>query len=569
MLVVLGSLLAGVIANSGEESRRGGGRDAQITAAEAIKALEKKQKTVGGFIETVRREAYKAFEGVTISHTLFKSTTEGPDEFNLLTFFFPLQLKISETRLAQLELGVRVPYIFAKTFTEIGAVDPQGREEILRHFADTLKSQLSDELIVRGISGVTDFTLWQDSAMKRGGEVELSERKIDVAKARATGTASDEANIGDSAGVRSLGVLNPQNEKLAADRLNEILAKFPEILEAAGISPQQIRSITNVMVKDAKEIVLAQQQIAQLAGIAEKMKLKQFEPRTPTQEKAYWLITEHNSGNRLITAYFEQNSGDYKIFTDLILASRAVTLRFDLQTEFKKHEVITIPFPLPLLLLLLMPTFPWERRAPFSIPPITWRRIFTEKEFTEEEAEERRRDSRRESKFEETYSSLPSRPGIPLRDAAEITRMFIIDEVAPSFERGKYAGFSGLDYSRIFRSAMYRYQDERRKQNVDRDAVRADITKSMTLEIAKMWQESDRLIRPTYVVRTDRLIPYEESRYIVSQAKAVAEYFMWNIEDEAAQQHPNVGRIEGKIKAEAKELLDEGAESRIKLLEGQ
>ena len=564
-LLAFGTLFAGVVMNTGEETKRGAGIEPHARAVAAFKDLAKR-RTIGGFIETAREQACEALSDISLHHTLFKSTPEGPDEFNMFTFLFPLQVKLSRQCSVDLKIGVRVPYIFAKTFREIAATDDEARNEILKQFAEVWKSQLSDELIVRGIEGVTENELYFNSALKREGSAELSDRSIIVKKAKATGLASDEANVGENAGARSLGVPNPENEKLAADRLNEILEKFPVIMEAARIPKGQIDRVTDDIEKGAQEMVLAQQQIAQLARIAEKIQALQFQPRVSIQEKAYRLIQEHNAGNPDVLAYLEANPVEAKEFEDLILASRGVTLKFELQSGFIKHDVFTM-IPLPLLLLLLVPTITIERRSPMLISPSTLRRIF---------AGERNPDPNKPPPpFEEAYASLPSDSPITPQDISETTKMFIVDEVAPSFEQRTYTGFSGLDYARLISLAMNPYVRDSylsrlRQRDVDPIAARAEAIKSMTKDLARMWDEHDRIFTYSDPER-ERLLPYERSTYVLSQAKALAEYFVWHIDQELKKRKgefdfPSADKIKEKILAQAKELIGGGFLSRTKLL---
>jgi hypothetical protein len=139
--VVATAAFAGLMAAAqlGTERKRGGPDETKgrITLIEKERANE----SIGEILKVTRTEACNMLhkDPRLVSSLLTQLQTAKLDEFNWYSLVFPAHVVIPEKCTVTAKIDVRIPYIYAKTFTEVQQVNGEFSKKVLGHFAELLK----------------------------------------------------------------------------------------------------------------------------------------------------------------------------------------------------------------------------------------------------------------------------------------------------------------------------------------------------------------------------------------------------------------------------------------------
>jgi hypothetical protein len=554
---VLGTLF---VVNSDTVHTEGAGNESEAARLKVIQEIGS-TTSQDGFMSAVRESTCKQLEDMHVVSALWEQIKKGIDtDFNFKTLVFPAQYVNMGTCTAHIKIQVRLPYIFAKTFTEVSPVNDAHRRKMLLSFAELLKTQLTDELTIYGLEGLTDSKAMYNTAAISTRN--YRDNPITVIKSSAKGFASDEAA---KVGPKSLGTPDPENAELAAKRLREVLELYPDVMKEAGIATNQIEQISKVMVASSEEALVSQAGISDLARIARTATFgKGVRIGNSPAEQAFWLVQAFNTGDQAVQKYLQDSPADGKVFSSLILDNRSVSLNFELKSSFDKKEVRTIFVPWLLLLTLLIPTAKKIKIEAVSTPASASRRMFTPK--LKESKDEK------SPTFDAVYAGLPRDEAfIGKSNAKQLMDSFVVDELVPTFDSYEYVGYEFLDYKTLIYTAISAAESIRDPYtNQNAAATKENTLKKLTLDIVNMWQRHDGYVRTSVGTDYRRALSYDETSDIVAQAHGVAKYLFAKTEALAdSKKNSRNGSLYADdviavIQEEARLILKDGGYERIK-----
>lgn len=464
-------------------------------------------------------------------HRFTYRDAEGNDRFNPGGFLIPMAVELTEHCRAKVNVRVDIPYHLANTFSEILVRNPERREEIIQRLSRFITQQVQDRLEVRGLAGVTGTSMVYDRAHNRiSSTIDLG--RLDISDMTVTGEASAEAEASrQNAGVPSLTGANPENVRLAHDRLADSMPLIREAFERAGVSPDVLENIREV----SYERDLVDSQVHELAQISRQVL---GESVTGTDaELAYELVQEVNAGNPQVRATLDRNPAFAAKIREYIDNNRGVEISFEAETTRDKTTVYNVAIPWPLFLLMLpLLKIGWRsglkevvrqtREVPavwreelVDMPKAVARRLFSET--TPAELDKERR-------FEEVYDSINL--GENPRDTHLLLEHMLIEEVEPSlYEETKEPM---IDYEEVVNAAREYLRSDTRKGEVSKGSYSTvgEAERKTAEMLLSMWERHDAATYPMEGIDLTTVLNYRHAPHVVYWAKTLAEFFVSHAE---------------------------------------
>ncbi|MDB4991866.1 MAG: hypothetical protein JWL75_111 [Parcubacteria group bacterium] len=512
--------LLGVATNAGVEYSRGETADTARTER-VMNALD----TVD--VETIARQAQDEVCNVVDAQFMQRFTTldeNGKEVVNPGAVVIPFAVAVNSECKTKVDVQVRVPYHFARTFREISAAHPERRAEMAEKLAGFIKQEIKNQLVVHGIAGVTGSKLVYDrenGSVTREADIDLG--KFEVSDISATGFASAEAEASSSdAGPASLTHPNEENAQLAGKRLNDMMPLLKDAFTRSGVNAETISSIREI----SYERNLVDGEVASLAAISHDVLGETV--TNDDEHSAYELVQEINDGNPIVLEAISANPEYAETVKKLITDNRGVVLSLTAETDQKKTEVYNLPIPWPLFLLLL-PGIRVSRGARTSEwkpqyrnvhtdaiirndPKAVARRLFSES--TPETLAEKR-------DFNEIYDSvgLSERP----MDTRLLLEHLLLEEVKPSLDEATKEPM--IDYEEAVNSVREYLMSDARRGEVSKGSydTAPEAERKLTETLLSMWERHDEATYPMQGIDIKTVLNYRHTPYVVYWAKTLAD----------------------------------------------
>ena len=110
------------------------------------------------FLKNVKEQVCSTIDGEFMNRFSVVDA-EGKESFNPGAFIIPFAISLTEQCQTKVDVQVRVPYHFARTFKEISASNPESRDELVQKLADFIQQEVRNQLVIRGVAGVTKTAL--------------------------------------------------------------------------------------------------------------------------------------------------------------------------------------------------------------------------------------------------------------------------------------------------------------------------------------------------------------------------------------------------------------------------
>ena len=532
-LALLSSLALTAALNIGEESRSG-------------------NESAGGTLE-------KAM-GETNSETLLKNTQEevcalmdgdfmqrfttldehGDEGFNAGAFVVPFAVSVTESCKTKVDVEIHIPYHFARTFKEIVAKNPEARQEMIERLAKLIQEQVSNQLVIRGVAGVTDTTLvWnkEHNAVYQGKpQVDLG--ALDVSDLTLTGLASAEAERDNYSGVMSapqgpdsLTGPNSANIDLAGKRRDELMPLLLPALERAGISSGAIENIKSVSFE--KDLIEAD--VEKLAQMSRDILGETLTSSSNNYEAAFQLVKEYNHDNPTVVEALEKNPEYKTTMESLFDANRGVNVELVASVQNEKETVYPIAVLLPLLLLLLgsasLSRTPGgtrtinhrsrvlERAVPDTVTReqigvySAKRRLFSE--VTPKELDQQR-------SFDDVYEQV----SVPYQERQVMVDHLLQEEVFPSLDEATREPY--IDYEALVNRNRQYLRSDTRNDGIVKGGydTTPEAERKITEDLIEMWERHDAHLYPMPGIDTKTVLNYRHSEQVVGWAKLLAPLFV-------------------------------------------
>jgi len=525
------SLLATAGVNIGEEKRSGGDNEKLTNDKIISDALE---TTDIKAIAHQAQEVVSKIVDVDFMQRFMIKDADGNETFNPGAFIIPFSVALTRDCKAKTDIEIKVPYDFARTFKEIDVKNPEAREQMVAKLVEFITSEAQNQIVIRGIAGLTDTTLVYDNAKNVAyvGKPAIDLGRMDISDVVFTGKASAEVDkqtpSGFNEGIESLKGENPENEKLAQERLGDMHPILVEALKKAGVAD----SVLNNIKESSMEYNLVDEQINDLAKIAQDVMGTSI---GGNEKIAYDLVQEINKSNPDILKKINANPEYVEIIEKYITDQRSVDINFSAEVEFKKTDVFNIALPLPLLLLFIpgIKTRKQNGRTIIvkdtvreEIPAIkqSWmkenivsvkRRLFSEK--TPKTLDEER-------SFHDVYESinLSESPW----DTHTLLQHMLLEEVGPSLNKDTKEPL--IDYLEIADKCLEYMYSSTRNEGVTKGTypTAEDAQRKIVEELLEMWEHHDAETYPMEGIDMKTVVNYRDSEQVIYWAKTLAYEFV-------------------------------------------
>lgn len=526
-VAALSSLAATLALNVGEEHHEG----AKNPDGKLIEVLGSTNSAA--LLESTEADVCQLIDG-DFMHRFSTIDEYGNEAFNPGAFVVPFAVSLTESCKTKVDIEFHIPYHFARTFKEISAKNPEARDEMVNRLAKFIQQQMQDELVIRGVAGVTDtLMVWdkQENVVYTGKpRIDLS--KLGISDLRITGNASAEAEASTQhAGPESLIKPNHENIVLALDRRDELIPFLEPALVKAGFSADVMEHVTTL----GYEQNLIEADVKKLSDISRNIFGETLLGTDTDLERAYQLVQEYNDGNPIVAKALEENPEYQDTMRRLFDDNRGVEVKLTANTETEKDTVYPIALALPLLLLALgrlkRLSVPGgvrtirhkERIIERSVPDTITkekvgvydakRRLFSET--TPPEVSETR-------SFDEIFEAA----GVSYEDRQGLLDHLLIEEVLPSLDETTKEPY--IDYEDVInRNRQYLTSDARndgiKKGSYD---TTPEAERHVTEDLIEMWERHDAYTYPMQGIDMKTVLNYRHSEHVVAWAKPLAELFV-------------------------------------------
>jgi len=520
-----GMVIGGVSTNIGNE-HTSGDSNKKLTDTESIgKSLE----TVD--VKTVVQETEKEvchIVDVDFMHRFTTKDANGNEAFNPGAVVIPFAVELKEHCKAKVDVELHVPYHFSRTFSEIIAKNPESRDEMVKKLAQFITSEAQNQLVIKGIAGVTDTTFVYNKKenILVSGKPVVDLGNFDVSDIKLAGSASAEAEKSiQHQEEKSLKGFNPENLHLAQKRLEDMRPLIIEAFQKSGVSASVLAGVKDF----SYEHNLVDAEIKELAQISKDI-LGDVVSGSD-QEVAYMLVEEINKGNPAVISAINANPHYAEVLERDLFSARSVNVSFEAKTEYDKTTVYNAPVPLPVALFLLpgikITRTPGEIKIVNEEKRIRIPDTIKEELVTNIEPKTRRL-------FSETTPRVLDKPrsfddvydAIDLSERAEDThnllQHMLIEEVSPSLDELTKEPL--IDYEEIVNACRRFLSSDTREGGVKKGHYDTpkDAQRKMTEMLLEMWERHDVTTYPMQGIDLKKVLNYRDSEQIVYWAKTLA-----------------------------------------------
>ncbi len=526
-IAALSSLAATFLLNIGEEHKEGG-KDYKGTLFEALSSTDSEQ-----LLQHTKEQVCQLIDG-DFMHRFSTLDAEGNEAFNAGAFVVPFAVSLTQDCKTKVDIEFTVPYHFARTFKEISEKNPEARDEMVNRLATFIQQQVQDELVIRGVAGVTDTLLVWD---KKKNAVYTGKPRVDLGALKISdlvveGKASAEAQSSvENTGPASLMEPNRENTILAMDRRDQLLPFLQPALEKAGFSSESMEDITSL----SYEHHMIEADIKELSEISEAVFGETLPGTTTDLDRAYQLVQEYNDGNPVVISALEKNSDYKKTLQALLDSNRGVDVTLTAQTETQKETVYPIVLLLPLLLLALgrlrSETVPGGTRTIHHRKRIVERAVPNTVEREDIGVYEAKRRLFSETtpdriaatrSFDDVYEST----SVPYQDKQTLLDHLLVEEVLPNFDESTKEPY--IDYEALVNRNRQYLQSDARDSGIQKGSydTTPEAERHVTEDLIEMWERHDAYLYPMDGIDVKSVLNYRHSEQVVVWAKSLAELFV-------------------------------------------
>jgi hypothetical protein len=526
-IAALSSLAATLLLNIGEEHTEGGNSSGE-NLSEALA-----NTSSATLLESTEEEVCRLIDG-DFMHRFSTLDEEGNEMFNAGAFVVPFAVSLTEDCKTKIDIEFNVPYHFARTFREISEKNPEAREEMVTRLATFIQQQVQNELVIRGVAGVTDtLMVWdrKENVVYTGTpRVDLGNLQIDDLRVQGNASAEAERSI-ENAGPASLTESNHENIVLAMDRRDALTPFLQQALEEAGFGGEDIGDITNL----SYEHNLIESDVQSLAAISEEIFGETLPGTVTDMDRAYQLVQEYNDGNPVVMRAIEENPDYRDTLTTLLDSNRGVDVTITAQAETQKETVYPVVLLLPLLLLALGrlrgESIPGgtrtvrhrerviERAVPNSVVKEAVgvydakRRLFSET--TPQTLQETR-------SFDDVYENAQVR----YEDKQTLIDHLLLEEVLPSLDESTREPY--IDYEELVNRNRQYLSSDARDGGIEKGSydTTPEAERHITEDLIEMWERHDAYLYPMQGIDVKSVLNYRHSDQVVLWAKTLAEVFV-------------------------------------------
>lgn len=487
------------------------------------------------FLKNVKEQVCSTIDGEFMNRFSVVDA-EGKESFNPGAFIIPFAISLTEQCQTKVDVQVRVPYHFARTFKEISASNPESRDELVQKLADFIQQEVRNQLVIRGVAGVTKTALvWnkKENVLYKGEPV-VDFGKLDISDIVATGTASAEAERSSLNNKEdSLQNDNPENIALAADRLKDFMPLLKSAFESSGVDSSVVENITslayehNLVEDDVNELALMAQEI-----LGEVMN----DDENSSLDLAYQLIQEYNNGNPKVIEKINNNPDYKKKMSSLLEEQRGVKVNFTVKAEFEKETVYPVALVLPLFLLLLGSlrlqrspgvTYPVKHNG-YVIKESMPDTILTRTETLYDSVRRRMfsETTPQELEKERSFNDVFDGVQIPYEDKQTLIDHLLVEEVLPDLDESIREPF--INYVEIIENNKQFLKSSTREEGITKGTYNTpeEAERKITEDLLEMWEKHDAYLYPMSGIDVKTVLNYRHSEHVVSWAKTLAELFV-------------------------------------------
>jgi len=524
-------LMGTIGVNMGVEYRSG----SQNEKLNDPKIIEHILKTIDAetFARAVEEQVCSTIDAAFM-HRFSTRDEHGTEAFNPGGFIIPFAISLSEQCRAKVDVEIHIPYHFARTFTEVASKNPQSREHLVTKLADFIRQEAHNQLVVRGVAGVTETTLVlnrQENILEvQSGKPKVDFGKFDVEQITLLGTSSAEAEASSMhQKSESLQGFNPENLQLAQQRLKEFMPLLKPALEKAGVDLKVLEQAQSY----TYEHNLVENEIKELADAADAILGGSIQGTDAA--RAYALIEEYNSNNQAIRDTLEQNPQYAQLIKKHIENQRGVRIEMRVDTEYNRETVHPIVLPLPLFLLLFggvrITKVPGQivhipvKSSEYVPDTVSYvehdifnpvkRRLFSETTPA---------DMSEERSFHDVYDSIDLSERA--RDTHALLEHMLLEEILPSLDPETEEPM--INYDAIANAGReFLVSDERRfAVQKGRYETSKEAELHMTNQLLEMWEQHDAHFYPMEGIDVQSVLNYRHSDKVVFWAKTLAHCFV-------------------------------------------
>ena len=526
-IAALSSVAASLLLNIGEEHHEGK-KDSKENLSEALATTDS-----ATLLETTKAEVCELIDA-DFMHRFSTLDEQGNEAFNAGAFVVPFAVSLTEHCKSKIDIEFHIPYHFARTFKEISEKNPEARGEMVDRLAVFIRQQVQDELVIRGVAGVTDTVMVWD---KKQNTVYAGKPRVDLGTLKISdllveGKASAEAGASvENAGPESLTKSNRENIILAMDRKDALMPFLQPALEKAGLDGSVMDNVTSM----AYEHDLIEADVKKLADMSEAILGETLSGAETDTDRAFQLVKEYNDGNPLVIQAIERNPAYKETLQTLLDENRGVDVTLTAETETNKETVYPIVLLLPLLLLALgrlrSETVPGgtrttkhrERMVERAVPDSVVRevvgvydakrRLFSET--TPQDLSENR-------SFDDVYEQA----SVPYEDKQMLLDHLLAEEVLPSFDESTKEPY--IDYEEIVNRNRQYLRSDMRRDGIEKGSydTAAEAERRVTEDLIEMWERHDAHLYPMDGIDIKSVLNYRHSDQVVVWAKTLAELFV-------------------------------------------
>lgn len=525
LAALVGSAIGTAATNVDNELERGTKTD-ELTNKEAVK-----QALNTTDMETLVKETEKKvceMVDYDFMDRFSMTDADGNETFNPGAVVLPFAVELKENCKAKVDVEIHIPYHFARTFNEIVAKNPGAREEMVKKLAQFITSEAQNQLVIKGIAGVTDTTYVYNKHenILAAGKPIVDLGRFDVSNIKLEGAASGEAELsGMNAEAESLKGFNPENTRLAGKRLEDVKPLIMDALRVAGVDPAVLAKVKSF----SYEHNLVDTELGELARISEKVLGGVVSGSD--EQTAYALVKEINAGNPAVMAAINADPQSAATLEKHLLSKRSVNISFEAETEYGKTTVYNISVLLPLGVLLL-PYIRFTRvpggvriieeeariRIPDRVDEVTERTVTPEARRLFSETTPGHLDEQRD--FNAVYDSIDL--SARAQDTHNLLQHMLIEEVLPSLYEQTSEPL--IDYEYIVNACREFLASDARRDSVKKGhyATPDEAQRKMTEQLIDMWERHDVATYPMQGIDIKTVLNYRHSEYVVYWAKTLA-----------------------------------------------